>query len=420
MKLVSDIKVALRKGPLAHLIEEFTKYGFIVQRLTAESSEEGLLCYNLEIIYDNPDRYAACVTGIRTMPEKFQVISEMNSLENNIRGGLVRCSGKMPFDTLTDFEINILGAAELINEKTAQGYGDIFCGIPSTVLTVCAVRESGNVGKRIYPLYTHAERDSLILSRFSPFRGAPLAFQYNQLEDCVRILKNLSCGCRAMRLLSLEEADVFFYSHLIDGFPVPVIINELDEMPLYLLSLALKCAVNNGLSPEDTNIGIIGINNSVIRLTRLFLKTGFRRVLGCDASDRILLAFEAEGGMATTAENIFGNVDIIILVRDSFEEKDYQGIRPGQFMISMLRNSPFDRSFFTGYGIREFIQGNRDDVSMLFPGMLRGMLSAGISSIDDMRLIELSRKVANLIAPDYTLPGIFSDIHAIVADLLDQ
>jgi hypothetical protein len=37
-----------------------------------------------------------------------------------------------------------------------------------------------------------------------------------------------------------------------------------------------------------------------------------------------------------------------------------------------------------------------------------------------MRLMELSRKVANLIAPDYTLPGIFSDIHSIVADLLDH
>jgi hypothetical protein len=420
MKLVSDIKVALKKGPLAHLIEEFTKYGFVIHRLAADSPWEGLSCYNLEIIYDNTDRFAACITGIRAMPEKFQVISEMNTLESRARGGLVRCAGGMPFETQTDFEINILGAAELINEKTAQGYGDDFCGIPSSVATVCAVRESGNVAKKLYPLYTYAERDSLILSRFSPFRGAPVAFQFNQLEDCVRILKNLSAGCRAMRLLSLEEADVFFYSNLIDGFPVPLIINELDEMPLYLLSLALKCAGNNRLSPEDTNIGIIGINNSVIRLTRLLLKYGFRRVLGCDASDRILLAFEGEGGMATTAENIFGNVDLIIVIRDSFEEKDYQGIRPGQFMIFMLHNSQFDRAFFAGYGIRDFIQGNRDDVSMLFPGMLRGMLNAGISSIDDMRLMELSRKVANLIAPDYTLPGIFSDIHSIVADLLDH
>ena len=78
------------------------------------------------------------------------------------------------------------------------------------------------------------------------------------------------------------------------------------------------------LKAEETTVGFIGIDLSAIRLTRVLDKIGFRRVLGYDHGEKAMLALENQGGLATTAENIFGNADITLLLKNNFDHDEYR------------------------------------------------------------------------------------------------
>ncbi|MDR3238185.1 MAG: hypothetical protein LBT84_06760 [Spirochaetia bacterium] len=416
MKLVSEVTVALKKSALSQLVDKFNESGCVLKSMSLYESTEYENAYVCELIYQHSSEFLNCVEILKNS-DKFTFISTDSSLEKTLTGGLLEISGKLPFETPQDYEINVLGGAEIINDKIEKGLDD-YCGIENMAANVCAVTDRGSKKKKLYQLYTIAERDSLIMKKFTAMNCIPLSFQYSQPEDCLRYLRNSAVGFKAMRILEVEDASLSFYSQLLDGFPAPLIIRELDELPLYVLSLVNKCVHKHRFNPDETNIGVLGVDNGVIRMTRLFLRSGFRRVLGYDGDENILLEFEGEDGLATTKENILRNADLIIIMKNNFTNQDLANMRPGQLVISMIKDSGADKDTLLNNGIREFIQGNTDDLTLIFPALLQGIIHAGLSYFDDTRLIELSEKIAKFMSQDYTFPELPESVLGMISDFI--
>ena len=425
MKLVSEIMVSLKKETLSQLVDCFIGSGCRIKSMSLSESEDLENVYICELIYQQPEQLMNCINTLKESADKFNFISTSTSLEHALKGGMLEISGRLPFESREDYELNVLGGAEIINDKIAQGMQDDYSGIEHTTANVMAMLNKDLVRKRLYPIHTIAERDSIIMKKFSGMNCVPVSFQYNQQEDCLRHIRNTAIGFRGMRILDAENSTMSFYEQLLDNFPIPLIIRELDEAPLYILALVYKCMQKHGLEWNETNIGILGVDNGVIRLTRLLFKAGLRRVLGYDGTDNILLEFEGHGALATTKENIIGNADIIILVKNNFHISDFSGIRPGQFIISMLPETIVDKKTIMGYGVREFIQSSNDDLSIIFPALLYGIITAGIPFLDDARMLDLAERMTRFITkdsyifsePPESVMDIISDFFALSGDL---
>lgn len=419
MKLVSEIMVALKKETLPQLVDCFGSSGCQVKSMSLYESVDSENVYICELIYQQPEQLANCINSLKKSSDKFNFLSTNTSLENALIGGMLDITGKLPYETTEDYELNVLGGAEIINDKIIRGLADDYCGIKHLTANVCSVVNRDLAKKKLYSIYAIAERDSLIMKKFSGMNCIPLSFLYNQYEDCIRHIQNSAIGFRGMRILEVEECNISFYEQLLDDFPVPLLIRELDETPLYILALVHKCMQKHGLNGDDTNIGILGVDNSVIRLTRLLLKAGIRRVLGYDVNENILLTFEGQGALATTKENIIGNADIIILMKNNFSVSDFNNIRPGQFAISMLPESSVDSDSVLGHGVREFIQFNQNDLLAISPALLYGLINAEISFCDDMMLLDLAEKMTRFIDNDrYIFSESPGDIVSIISDFL--
>ncbi|PKL41350.1 MAG: hypothetical protein CVV44_01565 [Spirochaetae bacterium HGW-Spirochaetae-1] len=416
MKLISNVTVAVKKGTLSQIIEEFSAGECFVRSMQA--LERNL--YQMEIIYDDRNLFNACMDSLKKMSDKYAIVSVKNSLEEMIKGGILSVKGKMPLEQYSDFEMGLLGAVELALEKIENDEGNAFSGILKNVGVITGVRAREDLrSKAIFSRFVQAERDCAILGRFSGLNGLPVAINFNQPEDFIKTLRGIESSFAALRITGIEEADLFFYEQIFSELHVPVISRDLDDIPVYMLSLLNRLSLKNKIHPSDTTVGIMGMDISAIRLTRLLKKSRFGRVLGYDQNEKALLSFENEGGLATSTENIFSNTDVILLMKNNFEYEEYEKLRPGQLIISLLGPRDVDLNMLKERGVREFVQGDVQNLSWIFPGMVVGVLNAGLKTIDDMRIIELAKKTANLLAVDYSFPDLFGDIHSLIADLLD-
>ena len=131
-----------------------------------------------------------------------------------------------------------------------------------------------------------------------------------------------------------------------------------------------------------------------------------------------MLSFENAGGMATSSGNILANSDIVIIRTPLSDPSEYERIRPGQYIISFAEGDD-NSDVYASRGVRESVIADGHELSQIFPGMLSGMISRGSLPLDEKVLVHLGQKVAALMDDEYKLPGLFSDIHSIIADLVD-
>ncbi len=422
MKLISELSVIIDKGSLTELIESVESFGCSVARFEINddyAEDENVSC-SLEIIYNDRIRFKKLVNSLSKKQGRFLLKEVKSSMEEFINSGLLEVIGKIPLEKKSDYETTLLGASELIQERIREGNEDVTCGIDRNVVQVIGIqRDESSARVQLLNQYCLAETDALVLNRFSDCKPYPLVCTLQQGEDIIRTLKNVEQTYSAARIISIMGAGISVYEQVAKELTIPVVFRELDEIPVYLMALILRMAIKHKLQPEETTIGIIGINLSAIRLTRLLRKYRFARILGYDTMEKILLTFENEGGLATTTENIFGHTDIILILDPIFSNDDLNMMRPGQYIISMVNDSEIDPENLREQGVRDILQGDIYDLSRIFPGLLSGIMEHNIKSLDDMRLLDLARKMGSLLTKDYQFPDLFGPVHSMVADFLD-
>jgi hypothetical protein len=325
----------------------------------------------------------------------------------------------MPVESISDLNTSVLGAADLIHEKIKNEDGVRYTGISRSVCLLAGIR-ADEEGGRVHLLheYASAERDAVIINKFSGLNGYPLAIRYDHPEDIITVMKKIERNYSAIRIQRIDDASLMLYELIFSDLTVPVVSMEHDDIPLILLTYIIRIMMKYRLKAEETTVGFIGIDLSAIRLTRVLDKIGFRRILGYDHGETAMLALENQGGLATTDENIFGNADITVLLKNNFDHDEYSKIRPGQFVISFMEEEIPDIEAVSGKGIREFIKRDVTQLSAVIPGILRGVIDANIGNISDARLVEYAKKLVGFLSETFEFPHLFGDIHEKIAKVI--
>lgn len=412
MRMINELTIVIKKRSFPGFVDELCKRDCEILDLQhIEESGDGSL-YTMRIASSTLKRFEEFITIIGSAGDRYRVIAVKNMVEERAAGGLIRVTGTMPVENASDFGTMVLGAADFIREKIAKDGDARYTAVSRNVGLVCGVGSSNEAGQTgILSRYVLAERDAVVLNRFAGLNGIPLAIRFDHPEDVVKVLKRTECGFSAFRILGVEDATIMLYDLIFGELSIPAISVELDDVPLLLLALIIKIMMKYRLKADEVTVGFVGIDLSAVRLTRVLDKIGFRRVLGCDLGEKSLLALENQGGLATTAENIFGNADITLLMKNNFDYEEYRKIRPGQFVISLLGEDGPDSDAVSGKGVREFITPGETEMASIFPGIIRGIIEAGTRSISDAKLVEYAKKLVGLISDSFEFPSLFGDVH---------
>jgi hypothetical protein len=419
MRLINEITVIIKKRSFPSFIDELYKRDCgILELQHIEETGEGTL-YTMRVSSNNLKRFEEFITIIGSAGEKYKIVSTKNVIEERVVGGLISVTGRMPVESISDLNTSVLGAADLIHEKIKNEDGVRYTGISRSVCLLAGIR-ADEEGGRVHLLheYASAERDAVIINKFSGLNGYPLAIRYDHPEDIITVMKKIERNYSAIRIQRIDDASLMLYELIFSDLTVPVVSMEHDDIPLILLTYIIRIMMKYRLKAEETTVGFIGIDLSAIRLTRVLDKIGFRRILGYDHGETAMLALENQGGLATTDENIFGNADITVLLKNNFDHDEYSKIRPGQFVISFMEEEIPDIESVSGKGIREFIKRDVTQLSAVIPGILRGVIDANIGNISDARLVEYAKKLVGFLSETFEFPHLFGDIHEKIAKVI--
>ena len=419
MKIINEVSVVIRKRSFPSFIDELYKRDCdLVELRHVEERDDGYL-YSLRVGYTNPKRFEEFITIIGNAGDKYRVLSVKNIMEEMITGGLINIAGKSRLETVADFRTSVLGAAELIQEKIRNGNGYGFTGISRNVALISGVKTRDETEQEnLLAEYAAAERDAVILNRFGGLNGMPVTIRFDHTEDIITVMRKIEHNFSALRIMHIDEATMMLHEQIVSELRSPVISREHDETPLYLLTFIIKILLKHRIKPEETTVGMIGIDLCAVRLARVLDSAGFHRVLGIDLSEMSMLALENQGGLATTAENIFNNADITIILKNTFTRDEFQKIRPGQFVISLLSDEDLEADAVSGKGVREFIRVDLSDLAVLFPGVVRGLIGTGPGPLTDIKMIEYAKKLVGFLSDAFEFPHLFSDIHDRVCGLV--
>jgi len=417
MRSLSEVTINVKRGGFPELVSTIYKNGCSLQSCRLLEEDQGSETFVVEIAHSGREKFKRLLSF---NSNRYRIVSVVDSREERISGGLMRSYVRYPIENTGDFFTGVIDAAELIQEKISEGAGRDFVGMTGNIGLISGIKGEGILEPgRLYALYAEAERDAVVINRFTNFNGVPVVIHFNHPEDLVQSLHRIDVNFAAIRLVALDDADLMLYSQICSELRVAVTSRMLDDIPVYLLALIMRMVKNFRLDREDTTVGFIGIDAGTQRLARLLLKTGFYRVLGSDQDEKLMLSFEREGGLATAQENIFGNADIIVLMKNNYDREHHQYIRPGQYIISMLKEFDVDREDMEARGIRQLVQCDETSLCSIYPGLVRGVLASGMEIIHDEVLVMLAERIMQGMSRDFVLPDVFSDIHDTISNALE-
>jgi malate dehydrogenase (oxaloacetate-decarboxylating) len=421
MQLLSKLVIKIRNGFLPHLINEIYKRKCTTRNITLVRNEPGIDLFDIEVIYSDYEKYGSLINKIGKYEDNFQIVSSESLLEKEITGGMLNVSGKLQFDNLIDYEMNVLGAAELAI-KIARDTENIYkySGISKNIGIFSGVSSINNSDEKNFKLYCLSERDSIIVNKFTGMNSFPILVRLNQLDDFIKILQGIEITFSAIRIFSLDDVDdILTFERIYNDISLPVLSHYYDEIPLYLLISITHLLTKNNFNFKECNVGFIGINITSLRMVRLLVKLGFPRVLGCDNNIKLMHGFEREGGLATIFDNIVNNCDLIIIIKDQLSTDDLQKFSSGQIVISLL-NKELDSEIFKERGVLEFLQSGWMELSALFPGILKGLIETHLKFLDDDKLLKLMNKITSIKSKDEILPNVFSEVHQRMYQLIRE
>jgi len=410
MKLTAVLTIKMKKGILPQFIATIYKQQMEVSNINLTEADGKWDGYNIEIIYISKKDLVRVIEALKKNSDYFRDLSITSTLEDKIRGGLLATGSKIQIETNSDIETSFLGGTTLIHEKIDAGFGKQYCSVSESVGIISGFKKMTAPTDEYYHYCADSERDAIIISRFTNKNAFPLSIKYQTVEDLLKVLKGIEESFSCFRFMNTDSDDQIIRNTIIETLRKPVIFRELDELPFYIMTIISKICRKQRFKPEETSVGILGLNQGMIRLTGILSTAGYLKVLGHDNRERTMMSFETEGGLATTIENVADNADILIVYDDQLLKDNVQYLNPGCILITGFNGDPVDGNMFSDKGLKEIIQVRQVDLLTLIAPMINGITSGEQRFFSDELILKLSSSASRDISDSYRYPGFFSEI----------
>ena len=278
MKFISNVKVSIKRNPnsMLRFIQKMQEKDIRLKNLVCVMEDSEAFIYKMELLHSGADDIHVFLDNLEKTGE-CTALQITNVLEDVVKGGLLRIQSGVIIEHESDYEINLVGGTELLLSKIKTG-GAAVTGISRNVAVVAALEASREKAEYdIARYYTIAERESAVISRFTGLRPFPLVFSYTHPEDLVRSVRAVAGNFSALRLIHIDETDLFTIKQLASDFNKPVLIKDVDDLPVYILAMVIKMSQKNRIEQSTATVGILGLDTPAVKLTSLLEKSGIRK-----------------------------------------------------------------------------------------------------------------------------------------------
>ncbi len=296
-------------------------------------------------------------------------------------------------------------------EYTSRG------NIVAVVSDGSAVLGLGNIGpEAAMPVM---EGKANLFKKFGEIDGMPIVLDEQGSEELITAVKAMSPTFGAINLEDIESPKCFEVERrLKEELDIPVFHDDQHGTAIVVRAALLNALDLNGMSLDQATITVIGAGAAGIAVSNLLLESGAGEILPVD-SDGVIspesdnrfksdLAERAGVSGEESLQDALSRSDVVIglSVGGILSQEDVEMMNGDPIVFALANPDPEimpEEAYEAGASIVATGRSDFDNQvnnSLVFPGIFRGALDAGVSEINEEMMIAASEAVRNFKQPE--------------------
>ena len=442
-KLIRTLRVRLSDEP-----------GMLAKVATAIGEQEGLIGdivilaidshaveRSVTVYVDDSSHLHAIMERVRSVPGVTVEAVEDDVLKLHERGKL-RVESSPKIETLRDLQKvytpGVASVSQLILREPGR-FRD-YTWVDRTVAIVTdgsAVLGLGNIGaKAALPVL---EGKALLLDQLAGVGCVPILLDTQDTAEIIATVGHIAQGFGAVLLEDISAPRCFeIESSLAERLDVPVFHDDQHGTAVVTLAALINACAATGTELESLRLVISGVGAAGAAIAKLLVAAGVSEVICCDRAGAIhegrsehMNSVKHELSRLTNASRAKGPLAEVLAGAEAFVGVSAPGIVTKQMVASMSEPrivfamaNPLPEIMpaeAMEAGASVAMDGRTVNNALAFPGIIRGALDAGATSITDSMKLAAAKAIAQSAPEGMLLPSVLDrQAHAAVADAVAQ
>jgi malate dehydrogenase (oxaloacetate-decarboxylating) len=340
------------------------------------------------------------------------------------KGGKLTIQSSVPLATREDLSLaytpGVAKVCEAIAEHPELARQYTWVGHTVAVVTDgSAVLGLGNIGPAAaMPVM---EGKAALFREFAGVDAVPICLATQDPDEIVAVVKALAPSFGGINLEDISAPRCFDIERRLDAeLPIPVFHDDQHGTAIVVLAALRNAATVLGRDLGDLRVVVCGAGAAGVAVTKMMIKGGVdpARTMVCDTRGVIhsgrpgLNSAKAELAELTNAAHVSGNIDNALKGADvligvsggSIAEEALAGMAHGGAILALANPTPEVHPTVAARYAAIVATGRSDFPNQInnvlaFPGIFRGALNAGATTITDGMKIAAATAIANAVEP---------------------
>lgn len=354
---------------------------------------------------------------------------------------------KVPLETIEDLSIAYTPGIAEPCRKIAKNPDDIYKytvkgNMVAVVTDGSAVLGLGNIGAAAaLPVM---EGKCALFKRFGNVDAFPICVQTQDIDEFVRVVKNISTGFGGINLEDIAAPRCFeIENRLKKELSIPVFHDDQHGTAIVVLAAIINALKVVEKQPDNIKIAISGAGAGGTATAKLLVHYGIKNIILCDREGAIYQGrpdlkgkpFKAEISVLTNPKKEKGSLETILKGADVFIGVSTRGLVSAKMVTSMAEKpivfamanpdpeitaeeAKAGGAYIVGTGRSDF--PNQINNVLAFPGVFRGVLDVRAAQVTNAMKLAAAKALSGLVrnpSREKIIPNPFDpDVAKTVAD----
>lgn len=303
-------------------------------------------------------------------------------------------------------------------------------GMVAVISDGSAVLGLGNVGpEAALPVM---EGKAMLFKALAGVDAFPICLDTQDTEEIIKTIKHISPGFAGINLEDIAAPQCFeIEQRLHEDLDIPVIHDDQHATAIAVMAGLINALKVVGKNKQDVRAVIIGAGAAGTGVAKLLYKWGIGEITMVDSKGIIsenrtdmdsnklsLLKFTNKSGLSGSVKEAIKSSDIVLGLSQGglLDSKDISTMHKDAIVFAMANPVPEILPEAALKGGAKIVATGRSDYPnqinnvLVFPGMFKGAISAGVTSITDEVKLKAAENLAAAVEnpnPDKIIPTVF-------------
>lgn len=382
------------------------------------------LTHNLReiTVYVESDSHLEQIVAAVSAVEGVKLEEVVDLVEKVHLGGKIAMKSRVALSSLGDIrKIYTPGVASICRKiQQRPELANTYTGIRNSVAIVTngtAILGLGDIGPVAgMPVM---EGKAVLFDHLVGISGVPILMKSKNVEHIIETIWHIAPTFGAIKLEDIAAPDCFeIERRLAEMLDIPVMHDDQHGTAVVVLAALLNAVRFTGVTLSEVTVGIIGLGAAGIGITKLLMAHGVQKVIGTDLNEQAKGMLNSLGGTAKDLPGVMSDAAIVIATTGCPGLIKPEMVRTGQIILALSNPDPeIAPEAAMAAGAAFAADGKSVNNALAFPGIFRGALDAGATSINNQMLIAAARTIAAHAGHGELVPGILdSKVHLAVSD----